>query len=82
MNTLPLRIAKIRSSQFFLIQMYHGKISYCVINQTYLPVDCTKAVLVEFDLTHVMPYFVVVSVAQEAFLPQTPTTSEQGEVIS
>lgn len=37
---------------------------------------------VEFDLTHVMPNFVVVSVAQEEFLPQTPTTSVQGEVIS
>lgn len=38
--------------------------------------------LVEFDLTHVMPNFFVVSVAQEEFLPQTPTTSVQGEVIS
>lgn len=62
--------------------MYQGKIWYCVINQTYLPVDCTKSVLVEFNLTHVMPNFVVISLAQEKFLPQTPTTSVQGEVIS
>lgn len=49
---------------------------------THLPVDCTEAVPVEFDLTQVMPNFFVVSVAQEEFLPQTPTTSVQGEVIS
>lgn len=52
------------------------------VRPSVLPVDCTEAVPVEFDLTHVMPNFVVVSVAQEEFLPQSPTTSVQGEVIS